>query len=456
MTTRSDPFRIVTIRKTAMTSAPLRPRILRSTDADFDAALGAFIAAKRDHDADVTETVAAILEDVRARGDAAVADYTRRFDGFDPDTRSLTIPQDAMAEALERCPDALREALGLAAERIRAYHTRQRPDDLTMSDGAGVELGHRWTPVDSVGIYVPGGKAAYPSSLLMNAVPAHVAGVERIVMTVPTPGGTINPVILASAALAGVTEIRTIGGAQAIAALAFGTGSLAPVDQIVGPGNAYVSAAKRLVYGQVGIDLLAGPSEIVVLADRDNDPSWIAIDLLSQAEHDEVARAVLVTDDEAFAADVMDAVEGHLKTLPRKGVASASWREHGAVILVPDVNDAVAARVVNRLAPEHLEIATADPDAAAARVRHAGAIFLGRYTPEAIGDYVAGTNHVLPTGGAARFASGLSVFDFMKRTSLVRCTPEALAAIGPAAITLAEEEGLGAHARSVSVRLNSA
>ncbi len=433
-----------------MPSDPIRPLFLKTSDQDFDTRLDAFIATKRDHDADVSAVAAEIIADVRAQGDEAVAQYTARFDGFDPTVKGLTVPAAAMEEALATCPDEVREALTIAAARIRAYHEHQRPDDFRMTDSSGVELGHRWTPVDAVGIYVPGGKAAYPSSLLMNAVPAHVAGVERIVMTVPTPGGEISPVILAAAAIAGVTEIHTIGGAQAVAALAYGTRSIRPVDQIVGPGNAYVSAAKRQVYGQVGIDLLAGPSEIVVVADADNDPGWIAIDLLSQAEHDEVARAVLITDDAAFAEAVVAAVDDHLATLVRGPVAAASWRDHGAVIVLGTMDE--AAKVVNRLAPEHLEIATSDPDAISADVRHAGAIFLGRHTPEAIGDYVAGTNHVLPTGGAARFASGLSVLDFMKRTSLVRCTPESLQAIGPAAVTLATQEGLGAHARSVAIR----
>ncbi|MGF1456890.1 MAG: histidinol dehydrogenase [Alphaproteobacteria bacterium] len=435
-----------------MSPDPIRPLTLATSDPAFDDALTAFMATKRDHDADVSATVAEIIAEVRARGDEAVAAFTARFDGFDPSEKGLSVPASAMDEALEACPEEVRKALTIAAGRIRAYHEHQYPEDFRMTDGSGVELGHRWTPVDAVGIYVPGGKAAYPSSLLMNAVPARVAGVERVVMTVPTPGGTLNPVILAAAAIAGVTEIHTIGGAQAVAALAYGTKNIRPVDQIVGPGNAYVSTAKRQVFGQVGIDLLAGPSEIVVVADRDNDPVWIAIDLLSQAEHDEAARSVLVTDDAEFAQAVLAAVDEHLASLPRGPVASASWRDHGAVILVRDMDE--AADVVNRLAPEHLEIATADPDALAERIRHAGAIFLGRHTPEAIGDYVAGTNHVLPTGGAARFASGLSVLDFMKRTSLVRCSPDALQAIGPAAVTLATEEGLGAHARSVAIRFS--
>ncbi len=434
-----------------MAQGTARPPVLKASDPTFDQDLTAFIAAKRDHDVDVLATVQDIVAEVRARGDAALRDYTKRFDRFDPGANGFRIPADAGARALAACAPETRAALELAAQRIQAYHERQLPDDFRFTDSVGVELGHRWRAVDAVGIYVPGGKAAYPSSLLMNAVPAKVAGVERIVMTVPTPDGVLNPIILAAAELAGVTEIHTVGGAQAVAALAYGTASIAPVDQIVGPGNAYVSTAKRLVYGHVGIDLLAGPSEIVVVADRENDPAWVAIDLLSQAEHDEVARSVLITDDPAFADQVVAAVDTHLESLERKDIAGASWRDQGAVILVEDLEQAVP--VVNRLAPEHLEIATADPDALADRIRHAGAIFLGRHTPEAVGDYVAGTNHVLPTGGAARFASGLSVLDFMKRTSLVRCSPGGLAAIGPAAVTLAQEEGLGAHARSISVRL---
>ncbi len=427
------------------------PRQLLKSAPDFDCQFQAFMEEKRDHDRDVSATVEGIIADVRARGDAAVAELTHKFDGFDPLAIGFAIGEDEIASAVHGCPQETQEALALAAERIEAYHRRQMPEDLRYTDAAGVEIGHRWTPVDAVGLYVPGGKAAYPSSLLMNALPAKVAGVKRIVMTVPTPGGALNPIVLAAARLAGVTELYRVGGAQAVAALAYGMESIKPVDQIVGPGNAYVNAAKRQVYGQVGIDLLAGPSEILVIADADNDPAWIAIDLLSQAEHDESARAVLITDDRAFAEAVMAAADAHLSTLEREAIARESWVKNGAVILVPGLED--APEIANRMAPEHLEIATADADSMLARIRHAGAIFLGAHTPEAIGDYVAGTNHVLPTGRSARFASGLSVTDFMKRSSIVRCNPASLSAIGPAAIRLAEDEGLGAHARSVAIRL---
>ncbi|MFP4004836.1 MAG: histidinol dehydrogenase, partial [Alphaproteobacteria bacterium] len=345
-------------------------------------------------------------------------------------------------------------ALTLAAERIETFHRRQLPEDGRVTDSAGVELGHRWTPLDSVGVYVPGGTASYPSSLLMNAVPARVAGVARIAMTVPAPKGKLNPLVLAAARIAGVDEIYRVGGAQAVAALAFGTETIAPVDKIVGPGNAYVAEAKRQVFGTVGIDMMAGPSEILVVADADNDPVWIAADLLSQAEHDENSQAILITDDRAFAEVVMAAAEDHLANLPRAAIARKSWEDHGAVILVAELDQAPP--LIDRIAPEHLEIATEEPDRLLARIRHAGAIFLGRHTPEAVGDYVAGSNHVLPTSGTARFSSGLSVFDFLKHSAVVRCTPESLGEIGPAAVTLAEAEGLEAHARSVALRLNAA
>ncbi len=428
------------------------PLILRApVDDAFMARLDDFIAAKRDHAEDVTTAALAIVRDVQARGDEAVAEYTKRFDGFDPMEIGFQVGRDEIDAAETACPEDVRDALTLAASRIRAYHERQRPEAVSYTDDAGVTLGYRWSPVRAAGLYVPGGKAVYPSSVLMNAIPAKAAGVERVVMTVPTPEGQINPVVLAAARIAGVDTIYRVGGAQAVAALAFGTTSIARVDRIAGPGNAYVNAAKRLVYGQVGIDLLAGPSEILVIADKDNDPAWIAMDLLSQAEHDEAARAVLITDDETFAQAVVAAVDRHLETLERREIAGASWRTHGGVIVVDRLDQ--APDIVNRLAPEHLEIATADPEALLGDITEAGAIFLGNHTPEAVGDYVAGTNHVLPTGGAARFASGLSVLDFMKRTSVVRCSPEGLRAIGPAGITLARAEGLEAHAQSIAQRL---
>jgi len=385
-------------------------------------------------------------------GDAALVEYTRRFDRLDPGSAGFAVSGREVAEAVDACvPEAL-DALKLAAGRIEAYHRRQYPEDLDYTDESGVALGARWRPVAAAGLYVPGGTAAYPSSVLMNAVPARVAGVGRIVMVVPTPDGRINPLVLAAAHIAGVSEIYRVGGAQAVAALAFGTATIAPVDKIVGPGNAYVAAAKRQVFGVVGIDSIAGPSEILVVADSANDPRWIAVDLLSQAEHDTAAQSILVTDDADFADAVTAAVDQTLPSLARAEIAGESWRRHGLVIRVDRLDQAPA--LVDRIAPEHLELAVADPEALAARIRNAGAMFLGRHTPEAVGDYVAGPNHVLPTGRTARFSSGLSVLDFMKRTSIVRCDAEALAAIGPAAVTLAECEGLGAHALSVAVRLN--
>lgn len=428
------------------------PLELDSRDPGFEAGFAELLAMKREQAPDVRDVVLAILEDVRARGDAALAEYTARFDRLDLAAAGLAIGADAVEAAVAECDRETLDALALAAERIRAYHERQVPADIAYRDEAGVELGYRWTPVSSVGLYVPGGRAAYPSSLLMNAIPAQVAGVPRIAMTVPTPDGVLNPLVLAAAKLAGVSEIYRVGGAQAIGALAYGTAGIAAVDKIVGPGNAFVAAAKREVFGTVGIDMIAGPSEILVVADAENDPAWIAVDLLSQAEHDPAAQSILITDDAGFAARVADAVEERLTTLSTEADARASWRDNGAIILVGDLDEAPA--LIDRIAPEHLELALDDAEAMAGKVRHAGAIFLGRHTPEAIGDYVAGSNHVLPTARSARFASGLSVFDFLKRTSIVRCDAAALAAIGPAAVRLAEAEGLAAHAASVAVRLD--
>jgi len=427
------------------------PHRLSTADADFGAAFAAFLDAQREARADVDAAAAAILADVRARGDAAVVELTRRFDRTDVSAATLRVTEGEIAAAEAACTPALLSALRVAADRIRAFHERQRPADTDFVDAVGVRLGARWTPLDAVGLYVPGGLAAYPSTVLMNAVPAKVAGVRRVAMCVPAPDGHLNPLVLAAARLAGVDEIHRIGGAQAIGALAYGTATIAPVDKIVGPGNAYVAAAKKLVFGTVGIDMIAGPSEILVVADGANDPAWIAADLLSQAEHDAGAQAILVTDDAAFAEVVERAVAAHLRHLPRSEIAGASWRDHGAVILVRDLAEAPA--VVDRIAPEHLELAVADPDALFARIRHAGSVFLGRHTPEAIGDYVAGTNHVLPTARTARFSSGLNLLDFMKRTTFVGCGPAGLAAIGPAAVELAHAEGLQAHALSIEIRL---
>ena len=429
------------------------PIRLNAGDANFEEAFAALLAGKRETSVDVNDTVARIVADVRARGDTALVEYTRRFDRL-PDLAAdtLAISQKDLDDAAASCDPKTLDALRLAATRIEAYHIRQRPEDARFTDEAGVELGHRWTPVGAAGLYVPGGTANYPSSVLMNAIPAKVAGVKRIVMVVPTPGGVVNPLVLAAAKLAGVNEVYRVGGAQAVAALAYGTKTIAPVDKIVGPGNAYVAAAKRQVFGQVGIDMIAGPSEILVVADGKNDPEWIAADLLSQAEHDESSQSILITDDAAFATRVEEAVARQLQALPRETTATKSWADFGAVILVERLGD--AAPLVDRLAPEHLELAVDDAEALLAKVTNAGAVFLGRYTPEAIGDYVAGSNHVLPTARSARFSSGLNVLDFMKRTSIVRCDAEALRAIGPAAVALAEAEGLDAHLRSVAIRLN--
>jgi histidinol dehydrogenase len=418
---------------------------------DFAARFAALLAAKRETAADVDAAVAAILEDVRRRGDEAVADYTARFDRLTLTPERFRVTAAEIAAAVAACPQPTLDALALAKARIEAHHRRQKPADERYTDPLGVELGHRWTAVEAVGLYVPGGTAAYPSSVLMNAVPAKVAGVERIAMVVPAPDGRLPPLVLAAADLAGVDEIYRIGGAQAVAALAYGTETIRPVAKIVGPGNAYVAAAKRRVFGTVGIDMVAGPSEVVVVADGDADPEWIAADLLAQAEHDAAAQSILITPSATLADAVEAAVARQLGSLSRKDIAGASWRDHGAVIVVPDLDAALP--LIDRLAPEHLELDVADAETIAQRVRNAGAIFLGAHTPEAIGDYVGGSNHVLPTARSARFSSGLSVLDFMKRTSILKCGPAQLAAIGPAAMALAEAEGLTAHRRSVAIRL---
>ncbi|MCC6981804.1 MAG: histidinol dehydrogenase [Bauldia sp.] len=419
---------------------------------DFSARFEALLGAKREASADVNAAVAEILEGVRTRGDAALIDYTARFDRQTLTPETLRISAEEIASAERSVDAATRDALGLARERIEAHHRRQIPRDEHYVDAAGVELGWRWSAVDSVGLYVPGGTAAYPSSVLMNAVPAKVAGVERVVMVVPTPDGKINPLVLAAARLAGIEEIYRVGGAQAVGALAYGTGTIQPVAKIVGPGNAYVAAAKRQVFGTVGIDMIAGPSEVLVIADGDNDPDWIASDLLAQAEHDASAQSILITTDKRFGEAVEAAVERQLATLPRSAIASASWRDFGAVIVVRRLEEAV--QLANRIAAEHLELAVAEPEALVPTIRNAGAIFLGRYTPEVIGDYVGGSNHVLPTARSARFSSGLSVLDFMKRTSILKLGPEQLRALAPAAVALARAESLDGHARSVEMRLN--
>jgi histidinol dehydrogenase len=428
------------------------PIRLDARSADFPAKFRAFLDAKREASADVEQAVRAILADVAARGDAALTELSARFDRVDLGAIGLRVTPAELDAAAAACAAKALDALKLARDRIEAYHRRQLPKDDRWTDPLGVELGHRWTAIEAVGLYVPGGTAAYPSSVLMNAVPAKVAGCPRLVMVVPAPDGKLNPLVLAAAKLAGVDEIYRVGGAQAIAALAYGTQSIAPVAKIVGPGNAYVAAAKRLVFGRVGIDMIAGPSEVLIIADAQANPEWVAADLLAQAEHDTAAQSILITDDAALADAVARAVEGQLKTLPRGAVASASWRDFGAVILVGQLDDAVP--LTDAIAPEHLEIETHDPESLAAKIRNAGAIFLGSHTPEAIGDYVAGSNHVLPTARSARFSSGLGVLDFMKRTSILRLDAQALAALGPAAIALGEAEGLDAHARSVAMRLN--
>ena len=428
------------------------PQQFDSQAIDFADRFRVFLDAKREASLDVEQTVRAIIADVVARGDAALLDYTRKFDRIDLTKSGLRVSAAEIDAAEKACDPQAMAALKLARDRIEAYHRRQLPKDDRFIDALGVELGSRWTAVEAAGLYVPGGTAAYPSSVLMNAIPAKVAGCPRLVMVVPSPDGKLAPLVLAAAKLAGVDEVYRIGGAQAVAALAYGTETIAPVAKIVGPGNAWVAAAKRLVFGKVGIDMIAGPSEVLILADKTGNPDWIAADLLAQAEHDVSAQSILITDDAALAAEVEKAVAAQLKTLPRVDVASASWRDFGAIIKVPKLADAIP--LVDRLAPEHLEIASADADALAAKIRNAGAIFIGAHTPEAIGDYVAGSNHVLPTARSARFSSGLGVLDFMKRTSLLKCGPEQLRALGPAAIALGEAEGLGAHARSVAIRLN--
>jgi histidinol dehydrogenase len=430
---------------------PLR---LDAATAGFEREFAAFLGRNRDTDENVDRVVADIIADVRARGDAAVVDYTRKFDRVDTDAAGLRISDAERRAAAAQVAPAQREALEFAAKRIEAFHRELMPADVDFVDYTGTRLGARYRPIDAVGVYVPGGTAAYPSSVLMNIVPAKVAGVKRVAMVVPTPGGVLNPLVMLAAEIAGADEVWRIGGAQAVAALAYGTASIKPVDKITGPGNAYVAAAKRRVFGQVGIDLIAGPSEILVVADRRNDPAWIAADLLSQAEHDASSQSVLIADDAAFADAVARAVEDQLQTMPRAGIAGASWRDNGCIILVPNV--AACAPIVDAIAAEHVELAmeTEDANDLSTKIAHAGAIFIGRHTPEAIGDYVAGTNHVLPTSRAARFSGGLGVADFLKRTSIVACTPESLAALGPAALALAEAEGLDAHGRSVSIRMN--
>ncbi|WP_128292193.1 histidinol dehydrogenase [Afifella aestuarii] len=425
---------------------------LSTTDDDFETRFAAFLATKREMAAEVDEAVRDIIADVRARGDEALAELTARFDKVDLEARGTAIGREEIERAVEDCPKDVLEALTLARDRLKAGQERLMPEDTRHEDALGVTLGTRWTAVDSAGLYVPGGTAAYPSSVIMNAVPAKVAGVERLAMTVPTPDGVFNPLVLVAAELAGVDEIYRVGGAQAIAALAYGTETIKPVSIIVGPGNAYVAAAKRRVFGTVGIDMIAGPSEILVIADAENDPAWLAADLLSQAEHDKVAQSILVTDDQAFGEAVAREVDRQAALLPRREIAEASWRDFGAVITVKHFDE--AAELADRIAAEHLEIAIEDPERLLPKIRHAGAIFLGRFTPEVIGDYVGGSNHVLPTGRSARFSSGLSVLDFMKRSSILSCPPSALSDLGPAAIALARAEGLEAHARALTIRMN--
>ncbi len=418
---------------------------------DFETRFAAFLTTKREVSADVDAAVADIIADVRSRGDAALHDWTEKLDHFDTRQRGLRVSEAEIDAAIAAVKPEVMDALKLARDRIESHHARQKPRDDRYTDAIGVELGSLWTAIEAVGLYVPGGTASYPSSVLMNAVPAKVAGVDRLVMVVPAPRGEINPLVLAAARLAGVDEVYRIGGAQAVAALAYGTETIKPVAKIVGPGNAYVAAAKRRVFGTVGIDMIAGPSEVLVIADRDNDPDWIAADLLAQAEHDKAAQSILITDDAKLAEAVEQAVERQLAALPRGGIAADSWRDYGAVILVQSLDRAVP--LSDRIAPEHLELALADPEAMLGRIRNAGAVFIGHHTPEAVGDYVGGSNHVLPTARSARFSSGLGVLDFMKRTSILKVPPAALRQIGPAAIALAEVEGLGGHARSVSIRL---
>lgn len=428
------------------------PLFLNSSDSDFATAFEALLHMKREADADVDAIVADILADVRARGDAAVIELTAKFDALELTPETLAFTKAEIDAAIETVPAAERDALELAASRIRAYHERQVPEDAWWTDESGAQLGWRWTPVEAAGLYVPGGLASYPSSVLMNAIPASVAGVENLVICAPTPRGEVNPLVLLAARLSGVETVYRIGGAQAVGAMAYGTQTIGKVDKITGPGNAFVAAAKRRVYGTVGIDMIAGPSEILVIADKDNNPDWIAMDLLSQAEHDESAQSILITDDAAFGQAVADAVETALETLERRDIARASWQDFGAVVVVKDLDE--AARLSDRLAPEHLELCVAEAEAYSKKIRHAGAIFIGAWTPEAIGDYIGGPNHVLPTARSARFSSGLNVLDFMKRTTLAQMTPAALRALGPAAETLAKSESLQAHGLSVRARLD--
>lgn len=426
---------------------------LQSTDTDFESRLGTLLSDRSAVETSVSTPVREIIAAIRARGDEALCDYTARFDRLTLPAERLCISADEIAREADKVDAELMDALGLAATRIESFHRAQMPSDLSYRDDAGLTLGMRWTPLDAVGLYVPGGKAAYPSSVLMNALPARVAGVERIAMCVPCPDGVLNPLVLAAARVCGVSEIYRVGGAQAVAALAYGTDTIDPVDRIVGPGNAYVAEAKRQVFGHVGIDSIAGPSEVVIVADNRNSPRFVALDLLAQAEHDELAQAVLITDDAAFAKSVVEAVETELKTLPRAAIAGKSWADHGAVVIVRDWNEAAA--IANRFASEHLEVMLDDPEQFATRIRHAGAMFLGRNCPEAVGDYVGGPNHVLPTSRTARFASGLSVFDFLKRTTSISADANGLRAVGPAGVRLARAEGLDAHALSLSARLDA-
>lgn len=426
---------------------------LNITDADFDTRFEALLGLKRESDPDVQETARGIIAQIRGGGDKTLIALTQQFDRFEiADGAALRFTEVEIDAAIAKVDADERQALTHAAERIRAFHARQKPTDDMFEDAVGTTLGHRWTPIGAVGVYVPGGTASYPSSVLMNTIPAKVAGVPRVAMVVPTPDGKINPLVLLAARIAGVDEVYRIGGAQAVAALAYGTESVSPVDKIIGPGNAWVSAAKREVFGKVGIDMIAGPSEILVVADGKNDPSWIAADLLSQAEHDVAAQSILITDDAAFADAVVAAVEAHLAVLPRTAIASQSWVDHGAIILIDDIAD--AGGLIDRIAPEHLELAVDDPQAMLGDFSHAGSIFMGRQTPEAVGDYIGGPNHVLPTSRSARFSSGLNVLDFMKRSTLLGCSSQSLAAIGPDAVRLAQSEGLGAHAMSIALRLN--
>jgi len=426
-------------------------RVLKSGDAGFAAAFDALLLQSREERSDVDSVVTGILADVKARGDAALIDYTAKFDRLNLTADKIAFSKSEISGAAQDCDAETLAALKMAAERIRDYHKRQMPKDELYTDASGVELGWRWTAVSSAGLYVPGGTAALFSSVLMNAVPAKVAGVERLVVTMPSPDGKMNPLMLAACEIAGVDEVYRVGGAQAVGALAYGTATIKPVDKIVGPGNAYVASAKKQVFGIVGIDMIAGPSEVTVVADNKNDPAWIAADLLAQAEHDASSQSVLITDDAAFGEAVAQAVETLLKTLPRADIARKSWTTHGAIIVVDKLSDAAA--LVDRIAPEHLELAVADPQPLMKAIRHAGAIFIGRHTPEALGDYIAGPSHVLPTSGTARFSSGLGVFDFIKRTSLINCAVPGLNAIGPGAVKMAKAEALDAHALSVSIRL---